>query len=359
MRAVLLAFGLCSACQSEPSVPDVAAPARGDTSHFVLAGASVVDGNRAKQLDVEVRAGRIVAVGVVDAGAARIDVRGKFITAAVIDSHVHLAYLPKAKKLSESGVAGVVDLAAPTSFLQDLEALPLQVVAAGPMITASLGYPTQGWGSDGYGLEVASPTQAERAVADLLAAGARVIKVPVGEAPSLDDSTLLAVVTKAHQGKVKVVAHALGDADAARAASAGVDALAHSPVEALAESTLDAWKGRAVISTLSAFGGPEARNNLSALHARGATVLYGTDFGNTRVAGISGAEIDALAAAGLSGGAILESATSAPAEFFGFDGLGRVAPGARACLLVLQENPLTTPRSLASPVAVYRDGVRL
>jgi imidazolonepropionase-like amidohydrolase len=186
-----------------------------------------------------------------------------------------------------------------------------------------------------------------------------VIKVPLGEAPVLDDATLAAVVARAHDANVKVVAHALSDEVAARAATAGVDALAHTPTQPLADSTLSAWQGRAVITTLSAFGGAAARANLAALKARGATVLYGTDFGNTSIAGISAAEIDALSAAGMSGSAILASATSAPADFFGFDGLGRIEKSARACLLVLDENPLAVPRTLSTPLEVYRDGALL
>ena len=47
----------------------------------------------------------------------------------------------------------------------------------------------------------------------------------------------------------------------------------------------------AVVSTLAAFGGsPAAVDNLRRLHAAGATVLYGTDLGNTRDAGPSAEE---------------------------------------------------------------------
>jgi hypothetical protein len=54
-------------------------------------------------------------------------------------------------------------------------------------------------------------------------------------------------------------------------------------VEPLAAQTIEAWRGRAVISTLSAFGGATATiENLKALRAAGVTVIYGTDLGNTR-----------------------------------------------------------------------------
>jgi imidazolonepropionase-like amidohydrolase len=83
-----------------------------------------------------------------------------------------------------------------------------------------------------------------------------------------------------------VVAHALSDAAARRAADAGVDVLGHTPVEPLAESTIQAWRGRTVISTLAAFGGtPAAVTNLRRLRDAGVTVLYGTDLGTCAMRG--------------------------------------------------------------------------
>ncbi len=58
------------------------------------------------------------------------------------------------------------------------------------------------------------------------------------------------------------------------------------------------------------------------------TVLYGTDFGNTQMAGISGEEIDLLVAAGLDGQAIVTAMTSAPAHYWGPE-QGRGAGGGR------------------------------
>ena len=96
--------------------------------------------------------------------------------------------------------------------------------------------------------------------------------------------------------------------------------------------------------------------NLRALRARGATVLYGTDLGNTRDAGIQAAELSLLEQAGLSGGAILEAGTQAPARYFGFSGLGELRVGKRASILVLAADPLTTPQTLVTPLSVYIDG---
>ena len=149
----------------------------------------------------------------------------------------------------------------------------------------------------------------------------------------------------------------LGDADAARAATAGIDVLAHTPVSALAASTLSAWSGKAVISTLAAFGGGSTTlANLRALRDAGATVLYGTDFGNTRTAGLDPEELVLLSEAGLTPAEILAATTSAPAAYWGFDDLGSITPGKSASLLVLDRDPLVVPLTLAHPRQVWIDG---
>ena len=141
------------------------------------------------------------------------------------------------------------------------------------------------------------------------------------------------------------------------AAAVNADVLAHTPVQPLSSATIEAWKTRAVISSLSAFGGSaNAVANLKALHAAGATVLYGTDFGNSSYAGIDPAELQLLEDAGMDGQAILDAGTSVPATFWGMDELGAIAPGKAASLLVLNDDPRSVPLTLAAPDAVFIDG---
>lgn len=330
-----------------------------DPARFVLRGAVVEQGGvPATVADVEIDGGVIVAVGSVDPTVAVVDVSGRWLVPAVIDSHVHLVYLPGADAMADGGVAGVVDLGMPAAHLAD-DLRPLRKVVSGPMITTVGGYPTQTWGRDGYGLECADAAAAAAAVTTLADAGAGVVKLPVTAAPVLDDAALRAVVEAAHARGLKVASHALGDADALRAATAGADILAHTPTEALSEATLEAWRGRAVISTLVAFGdGDAARANLRALADRDVRVLYGTDYGNARVPGVSAPELAALAAAGFSASAIVDLATSSPAAFWGFSDLGALQPGRAASLLVLDADPRLDASVLARPVDVYLDGVR-
>jgi len=332
------------------------APARALPSTYVIRGAHVVG---IGDVDVLVRQGQIAALGAEateQAGVFAVDHTGMFLVPAFVDSHVHLSYAFDAQTLAAGGVAMAVDLAAPIESLA-LSSAPLRLLGAGPMITAVDGYPTQTWGAGGFGLEVDGVAEVRAAVDRIVDAGAGVIKVPIGDAPELDDAELAALVARAHERDRKVVAHALADADAMRAANAGVDVLAHTPTEALGDATITAWSTRAVISTLDAFGAqPSTIDNLKRLREAGCTVLYGTDLGNTGIPAIDPNEIDALRAAGLSGADILEVGTVVPAKFWGFTGGGVIEVGARASLLVLAADPRKDPQTLTEPVTVYIDG---
>ncbi|MCK6549842.1 hypothetical protein L6R52_28655, partial [Myxococcota bacterium] len=169
--------------------------------HVVLRGVHIP--GRADAVDVELAEGIIIAVGGVSPHAPVVDRSGQVLVPAFVDAHVHLAYRPAGGALVARGVAAVLDLAAPLDFLPSLADggrahLPLRVISSGPMITAVDGYPTESWGRDGYGLEVATPDEGVRAVDTLHAAGAQLVKIPLGDVPSLDDATLAAVIDRAH-----------------------------------------------------------------------------------------------------------------------------------------------------------------
>jgi imidazolonepropionase-like amidohydrolase len=306
-------------------------------------------------------AGHNASLKIVDGKIAAADLplgEAGWITPAFIDSHVHLAYLPVAAKEAPGGIAAVVDLASPEDFLRTSLA-PLLSRRSGPMITAPGGYPTQSWGANGFGIEVASADDARAAVRRIHGEGAVIVKIPF-EQPRLSPEALAAAIAEAHLLGLKVAAHALDEAGAADAAAAGVDLLAHTPVEELSEKTLEAWRGRAVISTLAAFGAEaSAVENLRALRAHGAIVLYGTDLGNSAMPGIDADEIRALTRAGLDGAAIITAATSEPARYWGFDTLGDLTVGKAASFVITERDPHADPLALAHPAAVWIDGKKL
>ena len=70
-------------------------------------------------------------------------------------------------------------------------------------------------------------------------------------------------------------------------------------------------------------------------------------------------ELQLLVAAGLSPVEALRSATSIPARRFGLTDRGRIVPGARADLLLVNGDPLTRITDTLSIQAVWRRGVAL
>lgn len=236
--------------------------------------------------------------------------------APIVDSHVHLAYYPVADALVAHGVKAVVDLAAPERTLG--QPAPLAVIASGPMLTRVGGYPLDSWGADGYGIGCGDDPCVVAAVDRLVDHGARVIKIAL-DGNGLAEPQVRAAVRRAHERGVKVAVHALSDASTRLAADAGADVLAHTPVEPLADATVAAWRGRAVISTLAAFGGRDtAIENLRRLRGAGVTVLYGTDLGNLRVDGPSVEEIALLHRAGLDDAAVNDAMSATPIAYWGF-----------------------------------------
>jgi imidazolonepropionase-like amidohydrolase len=334
------------ACLTLVAACAAAAAPRGASGPAVIRGR--LDG---AEVELRIADGRVVSV-VPSHGAPS----GAWLVPGVIDAHVHLAFWPVATDVARHGVAAAVDLAAPVRALDDLRAAPLRVVYAGPMLTRPGGYPLDAWGSDGYGIGCADAAAVRAAIDDLARRGARVIKLAIGD-DGLDPSLVPVAVAAAHAHHLIVAAHALADRDARLAADGGVDVLAHTPTERLADDTVAAWRGRAVISTLAAFdAGDAAIDNLRRLRAAGVTVVYGTDLGNERDAGPSAPELELLAKAGLDGAAIVDAMTAAPARVFGLDHLGALAPGAEASFLVLDEDPAAHPLAIAHPREVWLRG---
>jgi imidazolonepropionase-like amidohydrolase len=307
-------------------------------------------------VDVLVVDGLIVSVGTqLDRKADKvIDAEARFLVPGVIDSHVHLDYLPVGDKLAAEGIAAAVDLAAPFPLRPSPRGL--DIVSAGPMLAAPGGYPTRSWGRDGYGFEVDSEESVTLAIDKLHASGASLMKISLGAGPDLSEELLRHAVTYAHGLGMKVAAHVLSDSAAARAANLGADILAHTPVESLQPSTIALWSERAVVSTLVAFGNaPSAAQNLRQLEEAGATILYGTDLGNTRDVGISCSEIKAMQAAGLSDQIVLSAMTRAPADFFGLEKLGSIEVGKSARFLLVDKDPTTEVETLCQVPMVVSD----
>lgn len=220
--------------------------------------------------------------------------------------------------------------------------------------------------------------------------------------PTLDKNTMAALVDAAHARKRLAVAHIGTQADALEAVAARVDGLAHLFVDSAPTAPFAATvkqSGAFVIPTLTVLarhcdydaGGEVARdpdlapllsaadvkkltkrykgeerpcfgNALEAvrqLRAAGVRILAGTDAinaGTAHGASLHG-ELALLVRAGLTPPEALASATSVAATAFGLADRGRIAPGARADLVLVEGDPTTDIGATRRIVRIWKRGV--
>lgn len=286
-----------------------------------------------------------------------------FLMPAVADRHVHIGLSDPASVL-RGGVTAVRDLAWPADrifTLADASEMPSfegpLIRAAGPMLTAPGGYPTEdAWAPPGTGREVKSPDDATTAVEELAGLGAAAIKVSLNAeaGPTPSDAELAAICDAAHAAELPVTAHAQGKGQVERALGAGVDELAHTPWIRLSDEVIQsAAATMRIVSTLDilSFGHdtPEIRtalDNLRRFHVAGGRIAYGTDLGNGAIPpGIHEREARLMAEAGLEPEEVLEAMILAP-----------LAPDAPADLVGLASSPLEDLRALAEVRTVIRAG---
>ena len=261
----------------------------------------------------------------------------------VVDHHVHIR-LSDPRSVLHGGV----------TFCRDLgwtpeEIFPLvdisqgtdfegpAIVAAGPMITAPGGYPSQaGWCPPGGWTEVKGAEEAAAAVEYIASQDPAIIKVSLNAevGPTLSDVELVAVCQAAHARGLSVTVHVQGAGQTERALGAGVDELAHCPwTERLSDDLVTSLaRHTGIVSTLDIHHGSQldvAIDNLRRFGEAGGRIRYGTDLGNGPIPpGIHAAEAAHLAAAGLSTETILRAMTLAP-----------LRPGAEGDLVGLRANP--------------------
>jgi imidazolonepropionase-like amidohydrolase len=307
-----------------------------------------------------------------------------WIVPGLVDSHVHLGFVDEAVPDQHgrftvpgvtSGLVGLRDLGAPLGWATAWRTghrpagggMPF-IAVSGPILTAPGGYPSRSWGAGGYSEPVGSPAQARWVVQRLAAEGVDLIKLALEPGapgwPVPEPRVARAVVDAAHHAGLPVIAHALTAELVSRALDAGVNELAHTPIERLPPVLVEriAAAGVSVTSTLQTFFadgvGRAAAANAADLVDAGVRLLYGTDLGNAGTRpGVDPRELDRLAAAGLGRLGALRSATEWSAGAAGIRGrTGLLRPGEPAALVLLPSSPLVEPGVFRTPSAVYCDG---
>ncbi len=378
---------------------------------LTITGGTVVDVDGAREADVAVDDGEIVAVGDVPDGDRTIDATGQYVTPGLIDAHVHLMMDggpdPAAKRdeaLARSAFTAARNLEAAldagVTTVRDLGSRPGVALEArdavaegdltGPRVHAA-GQNVVMTGGHGhwFGQEADGPDAVRAAAREQVKRGADVVKcmatggvltegADIG-GPELTPAELSALVDAASAKGVPTAAHAHGTEGIANAVEAGITSVEHGTFMDRAAAETMAAEGTYWVPTASALHGivengvesgiPEwavgkaetAREAFDEAfdHALAADVpvAMGTDAGTPfNYFTDLPTELEYMVDHGLSPAGALEAATVNAADLLGLDDVGRVAESYRADLLVLGADPLADPSAWTDPVHVVADG---
>ena len=363
----------------------------GDGTTPIKRAAFIVQGTRFTQVG---RAGQVR----VPAGAVRIDLSGKTVMPAIIDTHTHppttrealVDYLQR-KAYYGSSVAMSLGLdPGDLAFQVRQETIP----NAARLLTAGRGITMPEPGRSDVPYWVTTIAEARKAVEQLAAVKVDLVKIWVddrgGKYKKLTPELYGAIIDAAHMHGLRVTAHMYYLEDAKGLLRAGVDAFAHGvrdkdvddefmalakqrPNVVLVPNLPDrgkpadyAWL-RDSLSTdelkkleAGARERPEAQaafaiqaRNLAKLHAAGMKIAFGTDGG---VPWSHHVELEDMVAAGMPAHQVIVAATRNAAEFLALKDHGTVASGKVADFLVLDGDPLADITNTRKISAVYLRG---
>ena len=372
-------------------------------------GARVIVGDGRPPIEnatVVVTGDRITQVGPaasvrVPAGATRVNLAGKTVMPALIDTHTHLGQTPEAlaqdlRRRLYYGVAAAMSLGQDSAEIVAMRGKTPPDVAR--FFSAGRGITAPEPGRSTAPFWVASPAEARKAVQELAAQKVDIIKIWVDDRndmfKKLTPDLYGAVIDEAHRNKVRVTAHIFELEDAKGVIKAGVDAFAHVPardkdvddefmaiLKARGPQNLTInpnLPDRGVRADLSWLRGslPEAElqkleagntdrpaaqeafgiqaRNLVKIVAAGVKPVLGTD-GNTPWQ--PHVEMADMVAAGLTPMQVIVAATRNGAEFLRLPEAGTIEPKKSADFLVLDANPLDDITNTRKISAVYYRGV--
>ena len=366
----------------------------GDGSAPIEDAAFVVQNNRFTQVG---RRGQLN----VPAGATRVDLTGKTVMPAIIDTHTHVAVTREAlidqlRRKAYYGVGVVMSLGQDTGELA-FQVREETIPGAARLRTAGRGMTMPEPGRSEAPYWITSEAEARKAVQELTARKVDLVKIWVddrnGMYKKLTPELYGAIIDEAHKNKLRVTAHLFTLEDAKGLLRAGVDAFAHGvrdrdiddefvamfkqrpnvflvpnlpdrgvavdlswlsesvPADELKKLQAGATDRPAVQQTF----GIQARN-LARLNGSGVRIALGTD---GSVAWAHHLEMEDMVAAGMTPAQVIVAATRNAADLLKLTDVGTVEAGRSADFLVLDANPLDNITNTRRIAAVYLRGAAL
>ena len=404
VAAVLLPVAAAAASPATEAAASERAQESAATTAFVGARVIVGDGgDPIVNATFVVEGDRFVAVGrsgvlEVPAGAERVDLTGRTVIPALIDTHTHLSrtrpeLIEDLRRKAYYGVGAAMSLGQDTG--EDVYQVRGETIpGAARYRTAGRGITMPEPGRSDIPFWITTEDEARTAVRELAALEVEIVKIWVddrdGRYEKLTPALYGAVIDEAHQHGVRVTAHIFTLEDAKGLLRAGVDAFAHGVrdrdvddefVELIRARPhvvlVPNLPGRGVAEDLGWLDGtipagelaeiqarftdrPEAQagfaiqaRNLARLNAEGMRIAFGTD-GN---AGWSPhVEMADMVASGMTPHEVLVAATATSAAFLRLEDTGTVEAGRSADFVVLAANPLDDITNTRRIEAVYLRG---